>query len=134
MNVPAASQVPLVLVGAAAEVKKHAIRWDETIRRLARLSDVVFATEPPPNSAQMIVRGTLAAMPLQGIIDFDAERARLNKEIGKEEREITKIDAKLGNADFLARAPEDVIEENRDRRVEAHTRIAQIRAALGRLK
>ena len=134
MNVPAASQVPLVLVGAPAEVKEHATRWDETIRRLARLSDMAFAMAPPPSSAQMIVRGTVAALPLQGIIDLDAERARLTKEIVKEEREITKIDAKLGNADFLARAPEDVIEENRDRRAEALSRIAQIRAALDRLK
>ena len=134
MNVPAASQVVLVLVGAPAAVKEHATRWGETIRRLARLSDMVFAMAPPPSSAQMIVRGTAAALPLQGIIDLDAERARLTKEIVKEEREITKIDGKLGNADFLARAPEDVIEDNRDRRAEALTRIAQFRTALDRLK
>ena len=134
MNVPAASQVQLVLVGAPADVKERATRWGETIRRLARVSDMVFSSEPPPNSAQMIVRGTLAVLPLQGIIDLDAERARLGKEIAKEEREIIKIDAKLGNADFLARAPEEVIEENRERRLEAQNRIAQIRAALGRLK
>jgi valyl-tRNA synthetase len=134
MNVPAAAQVPLMLVGAPAEMKEHATRWGETIRRLARLSDIAFAMAPPPNSAQMIVRGTVAALPLQGIIDLDVERARLTKDIAKEEREITKIDAKLGNADFLARAPEDVIDENRDRRAEAASRIAQMQAALDRLK
>ena len=134
MNVPAASEVPLVLVSATAETKGHATRWSATIRRLARLSEISFATTPPENAAQMIVRGTIAALPLRGIIDFDAERVRLTKDIVKEERDIVRIDGKLGNADFLARAPEEVVEENRERRIEAVTRIAQIRAALDRLQ
>ncbi|HWG06475.1 MAG TPA: class I tRNA ligase family protein, partial [Beijerinckiaceae bacterium] len=134
MNVPAAREVPLVLVGAAAETQEHVSRWSPTIRRLARLSEISFAAAPPESAAQMIVRGMIAALPLKGIIDLDAERARLTKDIAKEEREIAKIDAKLGNADFLARAPEEVVEENRDRRAESLSRIAQIQAALDRLK
>ncbi len=54
-----------------------------TLKRLARLSDISFASEPPEKSVQIIVRGTVAALPLQGIIDFDAEKIRLAKEIGK---------------------------------------------------
>ena len=134
MNVPAAAQIPLVLVAAPAAVEARARTWDETIRRLARLSSVDFAATAPKSSAQMIVRGVVAALPLEGVIDIGAETARLSKEIAKEEGEIKKVDAKLNNPDFVRRAPEEVVEENRERRDEAAARIEKMRAALERLK
>ncbi len=133
MNVPASALMQLVIVAANANLRTILIPWIDTIKRLARLSDVVFHTEAPGESAQMIVRGTVAALPLAGVIDIDAEKARLRKEIGKEEKEVGKVDAKLANADFLARAPEEVVEENRERRQEALDRIARMSAALQRL-
>ena len=78
----------------------------------------------------MISRGTSLALPLEGVIDFVAERARLEKGLAAEQKEIFKIDAKLGNADFLRRAPEDVIEENQDRREQAVARLEKMTAAL----
>ena len=80
------------------------------------------------------MRGTLAALPLAGVIDIAAERARLRKEIAKEEGEVKKTQGKLGNADFVRRAPEEVIEENRERLAESQNRIAKMRAALERLQ
>ena len=133
MNVPASAQMELVIVGSDAALRTRLMPWLETIKRLARLSDVSFATQAPPESAQMIVRGALAALPLAGVVDVGAERARLAKEIGKEEKEVAKLDAKLGNADFIARAPEDVVEENRERRQVGLDRIARMKAALERL-
>ena len=133
MNVPAGAQISLVLVGAAADVEARVTRWDETIRRLARLSSVGFAPVAPKNSAQMIVRGVVAALPLEGVIDIGAETTRLGKEIAKEEGEVKKVDAKLNNPDFVRRAPEEVVEENRERRDEALARIEKMRAALVRL-
>jgi valyl-tRNA synthetase len=132
MGVPAGAQLPLTLVGADRTVVGYADRWGETIRRLARVTEIVFADSAPAGSAQMIVRGALAAIPLAGIVDVAAERARLAKEIAKEAKEIAAIDAKLGNADFLARAPEEVVEENRERRAAAAERIAKMEAALAR--
>ncbi len=133
MNVPAAAQIPLVLVGADEQVSARARNGDDTLKRLARLSDISFAAESPEKSVQIIVRGTVAALPLQGIIDFDAEKVRLAKEIGKLLADAKKIEAKLGNADFVARAPEEVVEENRERLVEAQARAAKLDAALKRL-
>ncbi len=133
MNVPAGAQVPLVLVGADSSVQARVETWAEIIKRLARLSDISFAAEAPGQAAQMIVRGTLAALPLEGIIDFAAEKVRLAKEIEKLQGEAKKIEAKLGNADFVARAPEDVVEENRERLAEAFSRIEKLGAALQRL-
>jgi valyl-tRNA synthetase len=133
MNVPASAQMPLVLIGVGADVRARAERGFDTLKRLARVSEVSFADAAPANSAQMIVRGSVIALPLEGTIDIGAERVRLTKEIGKLEGEVKKIDAKLGNADFVARAPDEVVEENRERRSDSISRIEKMTAALERL-
>ncbi len=132
-NVPAGSQIPLVLVGASAATREKAQRWGDMVRRLARLSEIAFADEMPAGSIQVVARGETAALPLAGIVDIAAERARLEKEIGRLKGEIAKIDAKLGNADFLARAPEEVVEEQRERREDAIVRQNKMADALQRL-
>ncbi|MBP32743.1 valine--tRNA ligase [Methylobacterium sp.] len=132
-NVPAAAQIPLVMVGAASEVRARVEAWRDTLLRLARLSDITFAEAPPKNSVQLLVRGSVAALPLEGVVDLAAEVARLKKEQGKAQGEIKKIDAKLGNADFVARAPEEIIEENRERRDSEAARLVKIEEALVRL-
>ena len=82
---------------------------------------------------QLIVRGEVAALPLEGVVDLAAEQVRLNKELQKLDGDIAKIDAKLANADFLERAPEEVVEEQRERRDEAEARKRKIGDALRRL-
>lgn len=133
-NVPAGAQIPLVLVAPSADVQARAGRWGDIVKRLARLSDISFADAAPKSSIQLLIRGEVAALPLEGVIDLDAERARLAKEIQKLDVDVGKIDAKLGNADFIKRAPEEVVEEQRERREEALTRKAKMEEALGRLK
>jgi valyl-tRNA synthetase len=80
------------------------------------------------------VRGEVAALPLEGIVDLAAERARLAKETQRIDADVAKIDAKLGNADFLKRAPEEVVDEQRERREEALARKQKIAEALARLQ
>ena len=96
------------------------------------LSEISFAPEAPEKSVQMIVRKTLAALPLHGIVDLEAEKSRLAKEIAKLTGDAGKIEAKLNNADFVARAPEEVVEENRERLAEL-AQGGKARTALGRL-
>jgi valyl-tRNA synthetase len=127
------SETELLLIGADDALKARATRWDETIRKLARLSHIGFAEAAPKSSAQLIVRGGVAAMPLEGVIDLGAERARLAKEIGKLEGEVKKLDAKLANEGFLAKAEEEVIDEHRERREETAARVEKLNAALTRL-
>jgi valyl-tRNA synthetase len=133
-NVPAGAQIPLVLVTPSANVRSRLAIWDETIRRLARLSDISFADAVPAQSVQLIVRGGVAALPLAGVVDLAAEQGRLQKELSRLEADITKIEAKLGNADFLRRAPEEVVEEQRERRDEAEARLRKIGEAIARLR
>jgi valyl-tRNA synthetase len=133
MNVPAGAQVPLVLAGVSSGTRERAGRWTETLKRLARLSEIAFADEAPRGAVQAVVRGEVAALPLGDVIDLKAERERLTKEIGKVDQEIGKIDAKLNNPDFVKRAPEEVIDEQRERRDEASERREKMAAALARL-
>jgi valyl-tRNA synthetase len=82
---------------------------------------------------QLIVRGEVAALPLKGVIDLAAERSRLEKEMAKVEADIKRVDSKLSNADFLKRAPEEVVDGEREKREEAQARRARIVEALERL-
>jgi len=133
-NVSAGSQITLVLVAASDEARARVGRWEDMIKRLARLSEISFSDAAPKTSVQLLVRGEVAALPLEGVVDIAAERARLEKELGKLDGDIKKVDAKLGNADFLARAPEEVVDEQKERREEALVRKAKISEALTRLQ
>jgi valyl-tRNA synthetase len=132
MNITAA--IPLVLAGASAESGARAERWAEFIKRLARVSEISSAATAPQGSVQLIVRGETAALPLKGVIDVAAERARLTKEMQKADADIARVDAKLNNPNFMARAPEEVVEEEKERREEAVARKAKIAEALEGLK
>ncbi len=133
-SVPAGAQIPLVLVAPSAAVRERVARWGDTVRRLGRIASIDVADASPRNAVQLIVRGEVAALPLEGVVDLAAEVTRLKKEDAKLDGEIGKIDAKLGNADFLARAPEEVVEEQRERRDAAIARREKVRDALGRLQ
>jgi valyl-tRNA synthetase len=134
MNVAAGTAIPLVLVDVTPETAARAERWAESVMRLARLSGISFAKEAPQGSVQLVVRDEIAALPLAGVVDFAAERARLEKEMARVNSDLARIDAKLGNTEFIRRAPEDVVEEEREKREAAQTRRAKINEALERLK
>jgi valyl-tRNA synthetase len=124
---------PLVLAGVSQETAERARRWSDFVRRLARVSAISFAAAAPRGALQLVVRGEVAALPLAGIIDVAAERARLNKDLAKCDADIARVDRKLTNADFLKRAPEEVVEGEREKREEALARKAKIAEALKRL-
>jgi valyl-tRNA synthetase len=133
MNVPGGAMAPIVFVGASAETKGRVERWQETLKRLARLDSIGFAAEPPPQSAPVVVGRDAAALPLGALIDIPTEKARLAKEIGKLDGDILGTEKKLANAEFVAKAPEEIIEENRERLVTAKARGARLAEALKRL-
>ncbi len=83
---------------------------------------------------QLLVRDEVVALPLKGIIDVAAEQARLAKEIAKVDADIKRVDAKLGNPEFVRKAPEEIIEGEKEKREEAEGRRAKILEALDRLK
>jgi valyl-tRNA synthetase len=134
MNIPPATLTPLVLAAASAETKGRAQRWNDVVRRMARLADISFADTAPEGAVQLLVRGEVAALPLKGVIDFSAEKARLEKELAKAEADIKRVDAKLGNEKFVANAPEEIVEDEKEKREAAVARRTKILEALERLK
>jgi valyl-tRNA synthetase len=133
MSIPPATLTALVLVGASAETRERAPRWTDVIKRMARLSEISFADRAPEGSAQLVVRGEVAALPLKGVVDLAAERARLAKEIAKADADIARVDSKLGNEKFVANAPEEIVEEEKEKREVAVARKAKFQDALERL-
>ena len=134
MNIPVSTPIPVVLAGASAETRERAGRWAEFAKRLARVADISFADTAPQGSVQLLIRGEVAALPLRSVIDVAAERARLEKEMQKAEADIKRVDQKLGNPNFVANAPEDIIEGEKEKRQEAEGRRQKIVEALERLK
>jgi len=134
MNVPPGAQIPLLLKDSGDEVARMAERHRDLILRLARVSSIdMLPGEAPSGSAQAVLDNATLILPLADFIDVEKEKGRLQKEIGKLEQEIAKIDAKLANPQFVERAPEEVIEEQRERRAEAEEVRAKLAGALARL-
>ena len=133
MNVPAGAKLPLVVVGAGETTLKRLVAGTSLITRLARLEAISPQTTVPGESAQFVVGEATWALPLAGVIDIAAEKVRLEKEVTKLDGEIAQIDKKLGNEQFVAKAPEEVIEEQKARREAAIERRHHILEALKRL-
>ncbi|QDH17911.1 valine--tRNA ligase [Swingsia samuiensis] len=134
MNIPPAQKTPLLLNEASPETLQRAQNWSEVIGRMARVSEIkTIETEIPRYAAQIILKEATAFIPLEGLIDLDAERARLSKEIQKNESEIVKVRRKLDNADFISRAKPEVVEENRQRLKTFEHDLTRFKEALDRI-
>ena len=134
MGVPPSTLVPLVLIAPSDRAARSVAGWSESIKRLARVERVETAEVAPSGALQLVVRDQVVALPLAGVVDLTAERGRLDKEIDKVRLEIAKVAAKLGNDDFLARAPEEVIAEHEERRETFEERLVKLTHARERLE
>ena len=112
------------LHGASDKTRERAERYADLLKRLARLSEISTAEAAPKGSVQVVVRGENLALPLAGIVDIAAEKTRLAKALKEADGDIARCDGKLNNANFIARAAEDVIAEQREKRLEAAERSA----------
>jgi valyl-tRNA synthetase len=133
MNVPAGAKTPLVLTGASEESAGRLARHIDVIATLARLSSAEAAPVTPKGSAQFVLGEAVVALPLGDVIDFAKERARLEKDLKKTQEEIVRFDAKLSNEQFVSKAPEEVLTEQREKRAEAHALAVRLTDAIGRL-
>jgi valyl-tRNA synthetase len=133
LNVPPAARPPLLVVEASAAQRKVLEAAAPLIGQLLRVAEIRFVDAAPEGAIPYVVDGATLALPVAGFIDLAAERARLTKEVAGHGSEIDKIAKKLGNPDFVARAPEEVVEENRERLADAQTAKAKLEGALGRL-
>jgi valyl-tRNA synthetase len=135
MNIKPSERVTLLL-GCADETMRGALMAnDAQIAKLARASAVVISDklDAPKASARAVTSDAEIAVPLEGLIDFEQERARLTKEQEKLGAELAKLDAQLGNANFVARAPAEKVAELRERVVDINQRTATLAQNLAAL-
>lgn len=133
MNVPAGARIPLQVTGAGDVTKSRIATHGAAIEKMARIESISFVSEVPEKAAQVLLGEANYALPLGDFIDISAEKERLSKDIAKLDAEIAQIDKKLGNEQFLSKAPQEVVDEQTQRRVDARERRDYISAALERL-
>lgn len=119
LNVPAGARVPMHLVGAGKAACARLDRYRDFIERMGRLDCAIVADDAPPGAVQIVLDEARIALPIAGFVDLDVERARIEKEIAKADGDIAHVDSKLSNAGFIAKALPEIIEEHKERRLEA---------------
>jgi len=135
MNVPPSVLGPILLKDASAETLERGARWMEPIGRMSRASSFgPLDGEIEKGSAVAVLDEATIVLPLAGLIDLAAEAVRLRKDLGKAGKEVEAADKKLSNADFVARAKEEVVDEIRERLAAAQADVARLQAALARIE
>ena len=134
MNVPAKAMVKLIVRGASDETKARFGAYEEILKRMARMEEISFSGDVPKGSIQTVLDEATLALPIADIIDLGKERERLKKEIERLEGEIIKVDQKLGNAQFVSNAPEEIIAEHKLRKETAETTRNKFSMALKQLE
>ena len=133
MNVPPSAELPLTLTGASDSTITRLETHKNLLARLARLGEISISNTVPAGAVQVIVDEATAALPIGDVIDVAQEVARLQKEIGKVDGEIAKIEKKLTNESFIAKAPATVVEEQRSRADDYRQSRTKLSEALDRL-
>jgi valyl-tRNA synthetase len=135
MNIAPGKTIPLLLADGGAEDRRHVEKFSAQIEFLARCKAPhwLAADEVEPAAAAAVVGNLRVLIPLAGLIDLDAERTRLTKEIARIQAEIKKCEGKLGNASFVDHAPAEVVEQERNRLADWNTQATALREQASRL-
>ncbi|MHA3840084.1 valine--tRNA ligase [Sphingomonas aestuarii] len=132
LNVPPGARLPLHVRDASAETMARLERQGAALARMARV-DLNDAEAPAGGAAQVVVDEATFVLPLEGVIDLDAERARLAKAIAAAEKERDSLSGRLSNPSFVERAKPEAVEKARADHAEKSEEAARLHAALGRL-
>jgi valyl-tRNA synthetase len=126
-------------IPATLSAGEHAALLDEQSGFVTSLGGVGVLTvaakaERPPHSASAVVSGVDVFVPLEGLIDFETERARLRKSIKKTEKGLKGVSSKLANENFVKRARPEIVESERARQVDLQAQLERLKAALDALE
>jgi len=129
MNISPGKTIPLLLADGDAGDRARVAKFAAQIAFLARTEapQWIEAGSAEPAAAAAVVGTLRVLIPLAGLIDLGAEKARLAKEIGRIEAEIRKCEGKLGNASFVANAPAEVVAQERQRIADWNTTLGALR-------
>ncbi|MDR1410116.1 MAG: valine--tRNA ligase [Oscillospiraceae bacterium] len=130
MNVPPGKRAKLYI---QTEQYETFTRGVEFLQKLAGVSDVVWDEAPPANAVQVVTADAVLFIPLDDLVDLDAERARLGKELEQAQKILAGVNAKLGNVEFTSRAPMHVVRHQRDTAATLEQKILLLNESLAKL-
>ena len=133
LNVPPGAKLALHAPEADGALQARLGRHGPALERLARVESVSFAAVPAGGTAQLVVEGLSYALPLEGVIDLAAERARLSKAAEQAEKEAAALAGRLNNPGFVERAKPEAVEKAREDFAARSAEAERLRAALARL-
>ena len=136
MNVKPSLKINIMLKDLSDDNIKALNSAKDIIKFLARVEDInVFESDAiAEGTAQIVYEESTILMPLAGIIDVDAEKSRLEKELSKQEAEADSLRGRLNNQGFVSKAPAQVVEEQRQKLGDLDIAIAKVKEALDRLQ
>lgn len=134
MNVPVKALPPLLLKDATEGTQARVETYNVIIQQMARISDIGYTQDVPKGAIQSVLDEAMLILPIADLIDLDQERARLQKEIERLNGEIKRFEGKLSNEKFVANAPDDVVDEQRQKKADAETTKEKILNALKQLE
>jgi valyl-tRNA synthetase len=133
LSVPPSAKLHLFAGAAPDELASRLDRHHPMLSRLARLESIQLSPFTGSGAAQVVVEGATYALPLEGVIDLDSEKARLAKAVAAAEKERDSLSARLSNPNFVERAKPEAVEKARTDHAEKAAEAERYRAALERL-
>ncbi|MEM6634347.1 MAG: valine--tRNA ligase [Pseudomonadota bacterium] len=133
MGVKPGDEIPVLAIELSDDAQRHWTTNETLIRRMARVGALGAADAAPKGSVTLALPGATLCLPLQGLIDVDAEKDRLSKSLGKLEKDLKGLQGRMKNPKFATSAPPEVVEETQAMLAQKEAEAAKITAALGRL-
>ena len=133
MNIKPSAMLNLEIMEAGDKTVSRIETHRDALSTLARLQSIDFAESAPESSAQIVIGDATYCLPLEGVIDFGEERARLEKELGKLDGEIKRLEGKLGNEKFVANAPQAVVAEEKAKLSDYREQREKVQTAFSRI-
>ena len=134
MDISPAKAIPVLLRAGNAEDKRRFEENTRFIQSLAKLESMQWLGDAEaPMSATQLVGGMEVLVPMAGLINVEAEAARLNKEIDKAAKEIGRLEGKLGNEKFVSNAPEEVVAKEKEKLQDAQSQHAKLKEQLSKI-
>jgi valyl-tRNA synthetase len=136
MNLPPGQELSAIIIPRDDAVELRLRSNEAFLRRLAKLGDIRYQPdgERPRGAALAVIEGAEVHVPLAGLVNLQEETKRLEKEIGKTTNELAGVQRKLGDPKFIERAPEEVVEKDRDRAAQLEEKRQSLERSLERLR
>jgi valyl-tRNA synthetase len=136
MNLPPSQTLTAIVISSMTTTETELRAHESYVRRLARLGEIRYQTdgERPRGAALAVIDGAEIHVPLAGLVDLQEENKRLEKEIGKVNTDLAGVQRKLSDTKFIERAPEEVVEEQRERAAQLEEKRQSLEKSMERLR